>query len=44
MPRSVQSYKGRSYYYTEDYEDSECQEIFTKKERDNQIEENYLDG
>ena len=28
----------------EDYEDSQCQDIITAKEPDNQIDENYLDG
>ena len=45
MPRIFKDKNiGRSYYYKEDYEDSQCQEIFTKKVRDNQIDENYLDG
>ena len=44
MPRIFQEKQiGRSYYYLEDYEDSQCEEILTKKEPDNQIDENYLD-
>ena len=45
MPEIIKDkYIGRSIYYFEDYEDSEFQEIFSKKEPDNQIDENYLDG
>ena len=35
---------GKSWFYTEDYEDSQCTEIKSKKERLDSIPDDYLDG